>query len=229
LSEEGGAAGSQKRLLAEEPPWCGKLRGMGVVIPLGFGLATLPFRNTLDPEEMVCTIGFQDDPTASPNTMAVRVFGPLTSQNFMQASSGSVNYSYGPGRVTIMRTLGPVEGVDTVSRTFTNAGLLALPNNCAILAQKRTARGGRRGRGRMFFPPFFIGEGSVTSAGGVTTSLIDQWNLELENWRAGAATNVAPLYLLHDAPEIGPPIPPDAVTSLVGQYQIATQRKRMRR
>lgn len=81
----------------------------------------------------------------------------------------------------------------------------------------------------MFIPPAFIGESNVTAAGFITSSLVDQFNLELENWRTGAATALTPLYLLHDAPAVGPPTPPDAVTALIGQVQIATQRTRMRR
>lgn len=201
---------------------------MGVEIPLGFGQWTFPFRLINDPEEMVITMGFQDDPARTPVQLANVISDGFLAGNNLQAASGGNQWSCGPGRIVVNRTFGTFEGVGTTTRTFTNA-LTTLPQNCATLITKRTNRGGRRGRGRMYIPPFFPAESAVDPRGIITQTVVDSWNTELTTWLVAMTANSVPLFLLHsDTPE-GFPVPPDAITQLVCSTLIATQRGRLRR
>lgn len=201
---------------------------MGVSIPVGFGQWTLPFALTGDLEEMVITCGFTDDVGASPDDIATTITNVLFATATFAASSVNNQYVLGPGRVTVNRALGTFEGVGSVTRTGTNA-VSALPQNCAILASKRTLRGGRHGRGRLYLPPAFISEGNVTPTGGLLETVRASIELDLNTWRANLIPLNLPLQLLHQAPPVGPAIPPDGITAFNVSTRVATQRTRLRR
>lgn len=201
---------------------------MGVEIPLGFGQWTFPFRLVNDPEEMVITMGFQDDVSKTTAQIANVISDGFLALTPLDAASGGNQWSCGPGRIVVNRSLGTFEGVGSTSRVFTNA-LTTLPQNCATLVRKNTSRGGRRGRGRMYIPPFFPAESAVDPRGIITQTVVDSWNSQLALWLVSMTANALPLFLLHsDTPE-GFPVSPDAITSLVCQTVIGTQRGRLRR
>lgn len=101
----------------------------------------------------------------------------------------------------------------------------ALPNNCALLVKKVTIRGGRRGRGRCFYPDLQQDRVSETGlVGGANLSgYQDAWN----DWVTAveAVTGIVNLVLLHSDAADGDP---DTITNWVVQGKIATQRRRMR-
>lgn len=109
----------------------------------------------------------------------------------------------------------------------TNGGA-SLPNNCATLVKKSTTLGGRRNRGRMYFPcPV---EGEVDGAGTITIGAIGSWNTVLLRLLPGGGTHTAfgvlgDAVVLHDS---GSQTPTE-VSDLGCQTKIATQRRRMRR
>lgn len=209
---------------------------MGVKIPLGFGQWTLPIRLAGDLEEMVITCGFVDgDPTDLPNDVANSITNDLLARPTFAASSISTNYTLGPGRVVVHRVLGTFEGVGSVTRVGTGS-IATPPHNCAILVRKNSARGGRRGKGRMYLPPIGLSEGNVTAVGVITQSIVDSISLDFETWRANLSALNLQAVLLHSDkvdPDTGEIIelapPPDPVLSFVCQQVIATQRTRMRR
>lgn len=202
---------------------------MGVVIPQGFGLAKIPFRHTGDPEEMLVTFGFDDDVSFTPAGVAAGIRNALDTLPHFVAADIAVGYSWGPVRVTCMRNLGPVEGLDTEVTVGANAGILPLPQNCAALVQKRTARGGRAGRGRMFWPLFFVNESSVSPIGVMNDPPFTSWQGSMNSFLANLSSSNLAMHLLHSEPEVGPPLPPDPVTVLTAQQTIATQRTRLRK
>lgn len=203
--------------------------GMGVVIPTGFGQANIPFRLSGDAEEMVVTFGFDDDLSFSPAGVAAGIRNALDTLPHFVAADIAVGYEWGPVRVTCMRSLGPVEGVDTQTVVGANAGILPLPSNCAALVQKRTARGGRAGRGRMFWPLFWVNESSVSPTGFITDPPFASWAASMNSFLANLASSNLEMHLLHSEPEVGPPLPPDPVLSLTAVQTIATQRTRLRK
>lgn len=103
-----------------------------------------------------------------------------------------------------------------------------LPNNSAVLVKKATSVGGRRNRGRMFFPN--PQEGEVDQAGQVTSAGVSAWNTVLLGLLPGGSVHTAFGFLgnaqvLHESGSQTP----TQVTDLATQPKIATQRRRMRR
>ncbi len=103
-----------------------------------------------------------------------------------------------------------------------------LPQNSALLVRKITNRGGRRGRGRMFFP-YLLAEGNVNEVGDFATvprntlqAVLDQVLTDLQAIGAGPV-------LLHESTGVTAPGSPDPIVSLVVDGRIATQRRRLRR
>jgi hypothetical protein len=113
------------------------------------------------------------------------------------------------------------------------APLTALPSNCAVLVHKRTARGGRRGRGRLFLP-WCISEAAVDEAGIIAGATVTTLNVAMSAWHGDLSTRGSPMVLLHQPSSAGTvhpttPGPPDVVTGLVVDNLIATQRRRLGR
>jgi hypothetical protein len=202
---------------------------MGVTVPLGFGMWRLPIRLVGDAETMYITCGFVDDDIIPPSVIAQNITAPLLATPTFAASTVWQDYSMGPGEVTVTRLLGTFEGVGTTTRTGTNTTTTVLPQNVAVLVKKITARGGRHGRGRMFLPPFMFGEASVTPQGVIATSQVNQITTDFQTWRASLAGGSTPLQLLHQAPPVGPAIPPDVIEQFICSNIVATQRTRLRR
>lgn len=103
----------------------------------------------------------------------------------------------------------------------------ALPPNCAVLIHKATARGGRRGRGRMYLP-WTIAEGFVDEAGVVTGSEITKHNAAVSAWQAAMTAGGNPLVLLHSPGRTSIPAP-DPITNMSTDRLVATQRRRIGR
>jgi hypothetical protein len=141
-------------------------------------------------------------------------------------------------------TIGPVtayigqDGGESIvqSGTLTRNGGVAttsLPGNCAVLVHKRTARGGRRGRGRWFIP-WTIGESNVDEAGKITPANVTQLQTEMTALLGDFDSIGLPLVVLHEpsAPDAENPTTaglPNRVTQLVVDPLIATQRRRLGR
>lgn len=178
-------------------------------------------------------VTFGCDPTATdPNQVAIDVYGAMISSGAFLASLDS------------NATLGPVEvrlGVDggeplSGSSVGTSAGLRiadSVSPNVAVLVHKRTARGGRRGRGRMYIP-WYAGDSDVNEDGTLISSRLTTIQNAMITWRSAMITALVPLAVLHNTSAPGTEHPtapgaPDLVTSLVCDPLIATQRRRLGR
>lgn len=102
-----------------------------------------------------------------------------------------------------------------------------LPPNCAALIHKTTARGGRRGRGRMYLP-WVLQESLVDEAGIILASTVTSITNGVNIWVTRLATETTPLVLLHGPGKTGTPAP-DVVTSVRCDPLLATQRRRLGR
>ncbi len=111
--------------------------------------------------------------------------------------------------------------------------------NCALLVHKRTSRGGRRGRGRMYVP-WCLPESSLDQAGRILSAELALLQTEADDFLAAliALPTVDAMVVLHSEsrpPESGgPPVPsipglPNVVTSLQCDAIIGTQRRRLGR
>ena len=124
----------------------------------------------------------------------------------------------------------PVIGSWRVNAVGTRTLAAQPPNNCAVLIQKRSALGGRKNRGRFYFPPMSLGESAVNENGVITGATLTGLQANFTEWFGylNAGLSGGPTYkpvILHTIA----PFTPTPVTSFVVQAQIATRRKRMRK
>jgi hypothetical protein len=108
------------------------------------------------------------------------------------------------------------------------AGDMIVPNS-APLVQKQTALGGKRGRGRLFMPP--VTEGTVGNGGILSSGFISSTQASFDAFVTQLGTSNLPPVLLHRYdPALGQsPMTPTAITAMVLQSRVATQRNRLRR
>ena len=107
------------------------------------------------------------------------------------------------------------------------------PPNCATLVHKRTARGGRRGRGRMYIP-WSISASTVTENGTLAAADMTRVNDAFATWFAALTSGPGPLVILHKPSKPGTERPttpgaPNVVTSFSVDPLIGTQRRRLGR
>ena len=199
---------------------------MGVVIPVGYGQMSMVFTCSGAPQPVMWTHGFRDDnPIPSPVTAAATWRAALTAAGRPYAAGNfSTGYIMVAVKATIMTATGPIIGEDPVNV----AGTLAAgecPVNTAVLMQKATARGGRRGRGRAYLPPCNVSEVNIGPSGTIANAqLVALQALFTAAYVSIDATDYPP-YLLHDFSEV----PPDHVDAWTLQARVATQRTRMRK
>jgi hypothetical protein len=103
----------------------------------------------------------------------------------------------------------------------------AVPPNVAVLVHKRTQRGGRRGRGRMFLP--WTGTlGGVNEDGTIAPTNYSSYQAAVTVFFNRLTTNAVPMVLLHQ-PGLSAPGLPNLVTSLQVDPVVSTQRRRLGR
>jgi hypothetical protein len=101
------------------------------------------------------------------------------------------------------------------------------PPSVAVLVHKRTARGGRRGRGRMFLP-WCLNTSSVSENGVIQTSDVNTIAASCIVFKDQLAASGSPMVLLHNPGQTAMG-PPDLVTTMSVSPLIGTQRRRLGR
>lgn len=197
---------------------------MGVFIPDTFALVRLGWQVAGDSETMVCTFGVSGPIDATADDIAALVHTALLTTACNPAQMHPV-YVVQPTQVTL-NDGGLSEGISGAPAPGTLAGASSgpPPNNCALLLTKYTARSGRKGRGRMYLPPFMIMEGNIDAAGYMVPADVASLTLRWTNFRT-ALIDAGVLPVLLHADELDPP---NAITSWILQPQVATQRRRLR-
>lgn len=189
-----------------------------MVIPSGFGQATLVWSGSAVPLGAVSTHGFEHSGGGDPSTVA-GVIASVWDTTWMANVSSAINLDrvevkFGPDAT------GP--SGDATSGTAGGGTGLAVTPQVAWLVRKNTGLGGRKGRGRMYLPG--LEEGNVNSGGNIDATVLSNAQTDLDTILSGLATLNLPMHLLH-----GDATPPTEVTSLVAQAQVGTQRRRNRR
>ena len=172
-------------------------------------------------------ITFGVDPTdTNPAVINASVFNAVT-------AAGSLN-SQMDATATLSRirvSLGTDGQGDIVSDiAYTTAGgrtLTSSPPNVALLVHKRTAAGGRRGRGRLFIP-FCLATADISESGIVQTSQVTTLQTAMNAFLTALTTQTVPMVLLHQT-GLTPIGAPTAVTSLTVDKLVSTQRRRLGR
>lgn len=195
--------------------------------PEGFGIAKVLWSLTGDPEQMITTFGFQDTPGLSP-FLTASALDTIFNDNFVPGSLHS-SFTYLGVEVQMGNeagTGGPV-GYSPEAIPGTAGGSGPLPQNCALMINKRTAVGGRIGRGRCYFPSGYLLDSAVSGTGVIDPTLVTSLTVISQAFRNDLEAATYQMVLLHvqDLP-ILPPFPVDL---FVVDPIIATQRTRLRR
>lgn len=199
---------------------------MPLVIPNDYGQITVDITNPADPEPFNITFGVSLA-GISDYQAVVEGYAAATRTNLKVLTDSA--YSWGP--VEMRYDDGGVESsvIDYTVEAGTGTASDSLPSNCALLVHKRTALAGRRGRGRIYIPGVFGEE--VDDGGHLSTTYKNDVQSAIDAW-LGDLVSTSPdlfgMWLLHSTGISATPSP-TAVTALIIDPMIATQRTRLRR
>lgn len=200
-------------------PHSHKLYTALMIIPIGFGQVTHMFTGVAAPLGAAVTYGFNNA-------------GPLTAlQAAIAAHSAWIGHIL-PNQsddITLQQTLVKL-GPNATGPSAVNPGPVsgALANNSttpgvAIIAEKNTGTGGRRGRGRMFIPGF--GEDAFDSGGNVASGMVTNLNSDFVSFVTTMDGLGMPLMLMHSEEGFAPTL----ITSITVDGVAGSQRRRQRR
>jgi hypothetical protein len=201
-------------------------------LPGGFWMAAVHIGGTALPLGATFTFGGivngTDTPTVTANAIktALRATnGPFDiTKTFMSsvATLQDILVKYGP-----LET-GPAATVADGGVLGNGGGDAATPAT-ALVINKSTLIGGKRGRGRMFIPG--LNEGNVGTGGLVVAATVTALQAAWSQFQLALQNAGRPMYILHRYdPALGQvPMDPTGVTSLEVQSLCGTQRQRMRR
>lgn len=199
---------------------------MGVIVPEGDFQMSLIWTNSLTSKDFTVTMGLSAPlATPTPTEVADTIYDMLTDDVGSGALCRDDIMAGGwqfQGVSGFQQTEdGPLLGahLEVVAGTGTDNDV---PVNCAVLATKQTAAGGRKNRGRMFLPPSLADlqtdtDGSIKDGKDAFMSGI------INTWPEVLVTDNLVMVIHHSDGSAGTAITGFAVSSL-----LATQRKRMR-
>lgn len=123
-------------------------------------------------------------------------------------------------------------GVGTATAVGGRVGSSTHPGS-AVLITKRTSRGGRRGKGRMYLP-WAVPQSDVDEAGIILAADVSAMNTAVSLFRGNLTAASMPMVLLHKPSPPGTEHPsamgaPDIVNALICSNLIASQRRRLGR
>jgi hypothetical protein len=197
-------------------------------IPVGHALLSIEFRMIGDAEPMFTTAGLKLTPGAPPGlqTLVNSLYTPIA--NFHASLSvPSVTLEAVALRYTDVAGADPLMVEKRQVTAGSNTGG-SLPPNVSYLIVKRTAVGGRKNKGRFFWPG--VRAAVVGGEGIITAAAIAGTNTNLEVMRNGIenTAGVDDLVIFHSAPLGGTAAAPTPITSLLMDPKVATQRRRLR-
>lgn len=191
----------------------------------GYADVSVELSHSLSTRPAFITFGI--DPTdTDPSLMAADVFNSLTASGSItkrmdsQVTLTAIRISYGTDGsadlVYVARYAEACTGITTA---------LQLPG--AVLVHKITARGGRRGRGRMYIPWYVTGT-QVGETGIISSAELALVQASINVFRSALATNGVPMVVLH-GPGNTSMGAPDVVTLTNVDALIGVQRRRLGR
>lgn len=197
---------------------------MAITIPEGAGQAAFIFQLSGRATQYATTLGYQNTADDGPGAAALSIFQSWhTASGPFQPNTLLTGYTWVGVQCTEMVGGEPVIG-QRFSPVIGTFGSPPLPPNCSFLVRKNTSRGGRKGRGRMFFPPCWnVGEDSISSTGQILPAFITSMQGQLDAALDAQKLTLHPPALLHsDGSAV------NLIESLSLQALIATQRRRLR-
>jgi hypothetical protein len=190
-------------------------------VPAGFGVLAYNFRLAGDQEGMTSTVGV----AVGADDGVRQNVADTKADTWLQAFNAN---EMGAGWELAGCTLRMWDNkiYEAPRSKIGTGGAVTLPNNCAYLLKKQTNLAGRRGRGRMYIPPFFASEGEISQTGVITAGTRVAMENALRDGLPGAD-----YVILHSADPAGVivPPPPTPVIAFNLDGRVATQRRRLRR
>lgn len=200
---------------------------MPIIIPPGYAQVTIPFRHVSVPREAVITFGIQ----LASGTPASPIIANVVQTAFTDAWS-----TFCDSQVTIgpTRLSAGTDGTDNLAvvgtATFTGAVTSERASaNTALLIRKLTARGGRRGRGRVYLP-WILAASNVVETGIIPVAGVTAAQTAANNWlsNTNSLAQIEAMVLLHASGNTSPGTP-DPITSLSVDPVLGSQRRRLGR
>jgi hypothetical protein len=185
-------------------------------IPVGFAQLNYIFEGTAAPQGAQVTIGL--DPVSSDPIDVAELAFNLWVTHLKGNTSANLNL------VGTLVKMGPNESGNFHLRSSIEPGGVGGdcdPPNTAFLIKKVTAIGGRRGRGRLFYPGVF--SANTSNGGLIDGGTLSAIQADWDDWQAGAVSASIPPVLLH-----ADSTPPTPILSFDVQQKVATQRRRLR-
>lgn len=204
---------------------------MALVIPPGYGQASIVWTGPLGTAPYVTTIGISLAGSEGDYVGAAN----LVFDAYYAAFGSTTNDALTLSRVTLL--VGEAEGNGSVDSTNAPAqggnGSSMAPIAMAPILRKQTSGLGRSGRGRMFLPGA-VGETDVDDNGQLSSGFLSglgtaavQFLTDLQTGEVGAATYApATPFLLHSSDS--PDQTPNAIQNLVAVPTVGWIRKRLR-
>lgn len=203
-----------------------------VIIPSGFGIATMVWTHTDAAKEYSCTMGFANETAETNGDVIATVIGGFWTATGAPANATNMIVGWTFERVSVLfRDEDEMlrSGSDDVGLAGTSVTSdQPQPAFSSLVVSKGTLFSGRSQRGRMYPPMTDAGEASVDINGridGVATlpTLRGQYAAMFGGW----STSEFPPYLLHAPDETpGPPTPPSLINSLTVKPIVGSQRRR---
>lgn len=209
-----------------------------MIIPEGYYEATIKFTGPQAPRGAAVIMGGRNIADLSASDLAIQ-FRQTVVAHLKPQLNLSINYA------GVRIKLGPNED-GPIADDAVGAGPGPIGTNpttpvLAALVTKNTASGGRRGKGRAFFPGM-VGEADVDASGVVTAARVTSLQTSFNAWWQDLTDDAIPPYLLHDhsydwvieggqpkrVPNDDPVPAPTLIESFSVASVVATQRRRQR-
>lgn len=200
------------------------------IIPPGFAEVSMNITRGGDPDPYSITFGIEiDEAPYTPSHLAnlVTAFHAEVDQLMWDSerfSSAVARVGQDGEDPLVVEVALDLDGADGAQR---------LPPNCAVLVKKLTTLGGRRGRGRFYWPS--IDEDSVNSVGLLASGTVTAYQNAFDAAFTAMVdtspdTNVSQVVLLHSQEVPGPAAPvPTPLTGFLVDPLLSTQRRRLRK
>lgn len=203
---------------------------MALVIPTGFAQASIQMRATGDPDPWYITHGVDVSDAGGDYTAVAGLIASAWTLNVLAQLPTSAS-------MTGVQLQVGQDGADPLTLFFPfdepgGSASAKLPQNCALLVTKQTARSGKTGKGRVFIP-LVLNEGDVSNVGVIDGTVRNNLQGDIDGVleylsSGGASTGPSiPMVLLHNPGAPGGTVP-TLVNALVVDPVISTQRRRLR-
>ncbi len=205
---------------------------MATTYEAGLVLVTHHFKHAAMTREAVVTFAFNDvtSTTAQQSADNLQALAADNFDNYLDSSAQLMRTTTLKGNGSTSFTVGTSTALP---RTGTNP-ISGAPPNTAVLVQKRTALGGRKGRGRVYFP-WSLNESEVDETGKIGVTYVSGFQNSMDAYLFGYGGAMVIANRLYDLPWTNPArqllavTKGAVVTALIVSNMAATQRRRMPR